>query len=68
MTQSTATGRRPDDTAAELLTASPAVTHPRGRRAPGRGARPRTGRVGTIVVFLAPALVLFLLLVIVPIV
>lgn len=47
---------------AEPLTAPPAATHPRGRRA---RLRPRS--LGTIAVFLAPALVLFLLLVILPI-
>ncbi|HCU48429.1 MAG TPA: sugar ABC transporter permease [Micromonosporaceae bacterium] len=47
----------------ELLTAIPAATAPRGSR-----SRPRPGRrATTIAVFLAPALVLFLLLVIAPI-
>ncbi len=62
MPLSTASGRRPDDMATDHLTANPAATKPRGRR-----ARARPGRLGAIAVFLAPALVLFLLLVAVPI-
>ena len=63
MTISTAPDRQPE-TAAELHAATPAATNPRGRRA---RPRPSAKRVGTIALFLAPALVLFLLLVIVPI-
>lgn len=59
---SAATARRPDDPAAKPTSANPAATGARGRRAP-RGLR----RLGTIAVFLAPALVLFTLLVLVPI-
>ncbi|TYB35463.1 sugar ABC transporter permease [Micromonospora sp. AP08] len=61
MTPSTMPGLRPADPATELP-AGPATTHPRGRR-----ARPRIGRLSTIALFLAPALVLFLLLVVAPI-
>ncbi|MEV4622511.1 sugar ABC transporter permease [Asanoa sp. NPDC049573] len=44
------------------VAAVPAVPQPRGRR-----ARPRAGRLATVAVFLAPALALFLLLVVAPI-
>jgi raffinose/stachyose/melibiose transport system permease protein len=54
---------RHDDAATELLAAVPAATPSRGRRPRPRPSR----RLGTIAVFLAPALVLFLLLVITPI-
>ncbi|GAB4061600.1 carbohydrate ABC transporter permease [Catellatospora paridis] len=64
MTPSTITGQRSDDAATELLAADPAATQQRGRRARPRPRR----RLGTIALFLAPALVLFLLLVITPIV
>jgi len=47
---------------AEPRTVLPAAAHPRGRR-----ARLRPRRLGTIALFLAPALVLFVLLVILPI-
>ncbi|WP_326558099.1 carbohydrate ABC transporter permease [Micromonospora sp. NBC_01796] len=56
------TGLRTANAPTELPPVPPAATRQRGRR-----ARPRLGRLGTIAIFLAPALVLFLLLVIVPI-
>ncbi|GAB3153355.1 sugar ABC transporter permease [Micromonospora sonneratiae] len=58
--------RRSDDTGTGLSAPVPAARLTHGRRDRGRNRR-RSSRPGTIVVFLAPALVLFLLLVIAPI-
>jgi raffinose/stachyose/melibiose transport system permease protein len=59
MTRTAVTGPPSNNAVHEPLTAPPAATHVRGRR-------PRR-RLGTITIFMAPALVLFVLLVLVPI-